>query len=237
MYRIAIVEDESEESDRLVGFLNRYQTEHSESFQIQVFSSASKFWFHFNSNFDLIFMDIELPDGNGMEVVREIRRVDENVTVIFVTNMAQYAVKGYEVRAFDFIVKPVTYYNFSVKLQNVLTIFNQNKDRDIWISNKDGKMKLSVSSILYIEIVKHMAYFYTSDGTYNATESLTSLKERLKNNHFALCNRCYLVNLKHVTAVKQGIVHVGPYRLGVSRSKQAEFLRVLNRYLAGRSEF
>lgn len=233
MLRIAIVEDEIQESDLLIDFLHRYEEENGEKFEIRVFDSAAKFHFHFHSNFDLIFMDIELPDGNGMDIVKKIRETNQDVTVVFVTNMVQYAVKGYEVKAFDFIVKPVTYYNFSIKLKNVIASLNQRKDREIWISNKDGKMKIQVSTILYIEIIKHMAYFYTTKGEFNATISLSALEKELKDDHFELCNRCYLVNLRHVHAVKKGFVYVGDKELSISRSKQGDFLRALNRYLLG----
>lgn len=232
MIRIAIVEDEKNASDVLISYLNQYSNEKKIKFETKTYSTIAMFLNNFNNNFDIIFMDIELPDGNGLDAIRKIRALDKDVIVIFVTNMAQYAVKGYEVRAFDFIVKPVSYYNFSVKLTSVIDCFEQKKDNEIWISNKEGKIRLKVSSIYYIEVVQHMCFYHTEEGNFKATGSLNSIEEELSKLNFALCNRCYLVNLKHVTGIKKGSVIVNNEELLISRAKQAEFMKKLNDYLA-----
>ena len=232
MIRIAIVEDEKNSSDLLVNYLEKYSNDKNIRFDVKTFFSCNQILNNYNNNFDIIFMDIELPDGNGLETIRKIREVDKNVIVIFVTNMAQYAVKGYEVRAFDFIVKPVTSYNFYIKLDNILNLFEQKKDDEIWISNKDGKMKLNISSIYYIEVIQHMCIYHTKDGNYKATGSLNSIEKTLSKYNFSLCNRCYLVNLRYVTSVKKGFVLIDNEELIISRAKQASFMKDLNDFLA-----
>ena len=232
MIRIAIVEDEKNSSDLLVNYLEKYSNDKNIRFDVKTFFSCNQILNNYNNNFDVIFMDIELPDGNGLETIRKIREVDKNVIVIFVTNMAQYAVKGYEVRAFDFIVKPVTSYNFYIKLDNILNLFEQKKDDEIWISNKDGKMKLNISSIYYIEVIQHMCIYHTKDGNYKATGSLNNIEKTLSKYNFSLCNRCYLVNLRYVTSVKKGFVLIDNEELIISRAKQASFMKDLNDFLA-----
>ena len=106
-----------------------------------------------NQNFDIVFMDIELPDGNGMDLVRQMRETDKTTLVIFVTNLAQCAIEGYKVRAFDFIVKPISYYNFKLSFSNALDALEINKDIEIWIKNKEGEVRLLASRIIYIEVV------------------------------------------------------------------------------------
>lgn len=114
--RIAIVEDDQIANARLVDYLKKYQDESKIEMQVKSYPNSSLFLNGYNGNFDIIFMDIELPDMNGLDAIKRIRERDSDVMVIFVTNMAQYAVKGYEVQAFDFIVKPVQYYSFEKKL-------------------------------------------------------------------------------------------------------------------------
>lgn len=230
---ICIVEDEKAALDTLAEYLMRFKDENNCEFVIDKFDKAASFINNFQSNYDIIFMDIELPDGNGMDIIKQIRKIDEKVIVVFVTNLVSYAVKGYEVQAFDFIVKPISYYNFYVKLSKVLTCIEQKKDKEIWISNKEGREKIMLSSVLYIEVVQHMLYYHTINGVLKATGSLTSACESLKHYGFALCNNCYLVNLRHVKAIKQNDVLVDTQLLAISRNKKKEFIKALNEYLTG----
>ena len=232
MIRIAIVEDDKSSSELLVNYLEKYSNDKNIRFDVKTFFSCNQILNNYNNNFDIIFMDIELPDGNGLETIRKIREVDKNVIVIFVTNMAQYAVKGYEVRAFDFIVKPVTSYNFYIKLDNILNLFEQKKDDEIWISNKDGKMKLNISSIYYIEVIQHMCIYHTKNGNFKATGSLNNIEKTLSKYNFSLCNRCYLVNLRYVTKIDDGIAYLGKIGLVISRAKKKAFIEQLNNYLS-----
>ncbi len=131
-YRVCVVEDNREHSDRLVAFLGKYSRERGKEFNVSVYGDALSFLGEFCGNFDLIFMDIELPYRNGMDVVKQIREKDKKVIVVFVTNMAQYAVKGYEVDAFDFIVKPIHYSAFAIKLDRALErLGNDARQRDL----------------------------------------------------------------------------------------------------------
>lgn len=114
--KVIIVEDEKDAADLLQQYLVRYGETKGVEFDVRRYSDVTSFLAGYNNSTDLIFMDIELPDGDGMSAIAKIRERDNEVTVIFVTNLSQYAVKGYEVRAFDFIVKPVSYSNFSIKL-------------------------------------------------------------------------------------------------------------------------
>ena len=228
---VCIVEDDHVSLNKLIEYLEKFQLDNEVNFSIDSFLTASDFKEKFNGQYDIIFMDIDLSDGNGMELIRHVRMMDENVVVVFVTNLVQYAVKGYEVHAYSFIVKPITYYNLYVNLLNILEHINKKVDSDIWISNKDGKEKISISSIYYIEVVQHMLYYHTTEGIFKATGSLNNVQDILKGSHFALCNRCYLVNLKHVKAIKQNEVIVGKDTLLISKYKKKDFISALNDYL------
>ena len=230
--RIAIIEDSEEASDLLMNYLMRYEKEKDCDFDVRRFCDATTFLGSYNHYFDLLFMDIELPDGNGMEVVAKLREKDKEVMVIFVTNMSQYAIKGYEVNAFDFVVKPVVYSVFSIKLTSAIENMRQKRGKNIWISNKDGKIRIHTSRLKYIEVVQHVLTFHTLDGDFKQSGSLKMFEEELADEPFSLCNRCYLVNLKFVSAVKQFDVYLGNERLQISRLKRNAFMKALNDYLA-----
>ena len=233
MRNVAIVEDEKEAAEKLQSFLERFGRERDEQFNIAHYRDAVTFLSEDQKKFDLVFMDIELPDVDGMEAAKRLRKKDSDVMIIFVTNMAQYAIKGYEVRAFDFIVKPVSYGNFSVKLLGVMDVLRSRDGKYVWVSNIDGKMRLHSSAIRYVEVVQHMLIYHTTDGDIKASGSLSALENELKGEPFAFCNRCYFVNLRYVTAVRQFDVWLGSEKLQISRLKRASFMSALNDFLAG----
>ena len=119
MYRIALVEDELDAADALAAFLDRYAQERGLDFALARFTNAMDFELT-KESFDLVFMDIQMPGINGMEAAHLLRTYDEVTPIVFVTNLAQYAVRGYEVDALDFIVKPVTYFNFRMRMDKAM---------------------------------------------------------------------------------------------------------------------
>ena len=150
MYKIAIVEDDVGQADLLKGYLEKYGEEHACEFSVSCFFDVKTFLSCERFSFDLVFMDIEFPDGDGMDAVKKLREKDKKTLVIFVTNLAQYAIKGYEVKAFDFIVKPVAYYNFVLKMADALKSINLSRDVEVWIKTNEGMQKLQASQITYI---------------------------------------------------------------------------------------
>ena len=136
MINIAIVDDEEKERRLLTSYIERHFSNDKRRYNITLFDRAETFLYNYKSNFDVIFMDIELPGMNGMETSKKLRELDSVVTLIFVTNMAQFAVKGYEVQAMDFVVKPVSYYDFSLKMKRAECAISSREGADIVIDRK-----------------------------------------------------------------------------------------------------
>ena len=234
MRNIAIVEDDKNSSKLIREYLDKFSKDHDCKFTTSTFFTAGDYIENCRSGFDIVFMDIELPDGNGMESVRRIRELGVESLVIFVTNLAKYAVQGYEVKAFDFIVKPVNYYNFELKLLSALECLDKNGDKEFWIKTKDGKVFLHGSDITYVEVLRHYLTYHTKNGDYVALGSIGEAAELLSDcRSFVFCNRCYLVNLRYVTQIKKSTVTVAGQELQISRQKRANFLKELNDYFGG----
>lgn len=234
MINIGIVEDNDEARKTLEDNLSRYSKEKGVLFNITAFPTAGKYLGGMNGQFDIVFMDIELPDGNGMELIKQLRKVSGGgeTIVIFVTNLAQYAVKGYEVRAFDFIVKPISYFNFAEKLTAAIDYYTSKQNSYIWVSNREGKSRLSTSRIKYVEVRSHTLIYHTLDGDIASTGSLGEAEKALAPSMFSLCNRCFLVNLRYVTTVKDMSVFLGDEELQISHTKRASFMKALTDYCA-----
>lgn len=234
MINVAIVEDERVAADLVISYINRFEKEKGGKFKTFYFEDSVSFLANYTSSFDIIFMDIDLPELNGMEAAKKIREKDSYVTLIFVTNMSQFAVKGYEVDAFDYIVKPVSYYNFILKLQRAIDNIKKKEDKKIVISTDSGSACLMTSQIKYVEVMNHDLIFHCLDKKYTSYGSLRKVEEHLTGNSFIRCNNCYLVNLRYVTAVNGLSVVLDNETLQMSHTKKTAFLKALADYFGGK---
>ena len=109
MAKNAVVEDNDAMREQLCGFIAQYARESGRQLDVTAFADGAEIVDPYRPGFDIIFLDIEMPTLGGMPTAERIRQVDPDVVLVFVTNMAQYAIRGYEVDALDFVLKPVSY--------------------------------------------------------------------------------------------------------------------------------
>ena len=231
--RVAIVEDEAEIREQLMGYVQRYTRQYGTAFEVKTFADGLEILEEYRPAYDLILLDIEMKHLDGMETARRIRELDPEVMLVFITNMAQYAIKGYAVGALDYVLKPVPYFAFSQQLQKVEEQLRRRTRHYLAVPVEGGLRRLDTSRIYYIESEGHRVHFYTEEGDFAAPGALKALEEKLADRPFARCNSGYLVNLAQVQAVQQNTVEVGPYELQVSRPKRKSFLAALTDYIGG----
>ena len=119
--RLALVDDDAEIRSLLRAYVQRYNTEYGTAISTYDFTRGSDLLHNYERGvFDVIFLDIEMPGINGMETATQIRRIDDAVALVFVTHLAQFAVQGYEVQASDYIIKPLSYFDFAMKITRIL---------------------------------------------------------------------------------------------------------------------
>ena len=233
MIRIAMVEDEAAVREQLMGYVQRYTRQYGTEFSVTEFADGVDILENYRPVYDIVFLDVEMKHLDGMETARRIRALDADVVLIFITNMAQYAIKGYAVGALDYVLKPVPYFAFSQQLQKVEAQLRRRTRHYLAVPVEGGLRRLDTSRIYYIESEGHRVHFYTEEGDFAAPGALKALEEKLADRPFARCNSGYLVNLAQVQAVQQNTVEVGPYELQVSRPKRKSFLAALTDYIGG----
>lgn len=235
MIRVAIVEDNPSAAELIESYLKRYGEEHDESFSVEKYGNAINFIENYNPSYDIIFMDIELPHMDGMTAAKLLRKQDNLVTLIFVTNMAQFAIKGYEVEAMDFIVKPVEYNDFTFRIDRAIARVKLKEEKFITLHDtlNGAYVKIVISHIKYVEIVNHTLVYHCEEGVFESYGTLKSAEKILPESNFARCNSCYLVNLRYVNSVKDFICFVDGEKLKISQPKKKSFMKALNDYICG----
>ncbi|MDC7288722.1 LytTR family DNA-binding domain-containing protein [Blautia schinkii] len=232
--RIAVVDDSFDDRQRIVKYLEQFQNEHNLPFEIKVFHASFDFLEEYHGDYDVIFLDIEMPGSSGLDVAREIRGKDQSVGIIFITGLAQYAIEGYEVQAIDFMVKPVGYYNFSMKLEKAFRFIETHREQDILISNKDGVFRIGVSDILYIEKDRDYVLFHTRQEDYQTRGSIKEIKSKLGSLAFSECTAGCLVNLNYVRRVGKDSIRLTTDReLPLSRRLKKAFTEDYINFMGG----
>ena len=230
---IAIVEDDPKEAQFLQSYFEHLPPDFQDTFEVRLFQTARAFLSAYQPIYDIVFMDINLPDLNGMEAAGYLRRMDRNVVLVFVTSMAQYAVRGYEVDALDFLLKPVSFPTFTMKLKRALSKCAGTQSQELLVTVSDGVMRTSAARIKYVEVSDHALLYHTTDETIRSYGNLKQVEAQLDPRQFVRCNRCYLVNLAFVRGIRGNSVILDGAELQISRPKRNIFLTALNNYLGG----
>ena len=232
MITVAIVEDNKAYSNLLNEYLKRFEKEENVSFQVDRFFDGREF-LSSKTAVDIVLMDIEMPKLNGMDAARQLRQTDSNAIIIFVTNMIQYAINGYEVDAVGFMVKPVQYYPFYLQLKKAVRRYNLTKSEEITIEDKGNIYRIRLKDIIYIEVMGRLVTFHTVTGDTTVDCRLHTIYSELKGKGFELCNNCYLVNMSHVSSVRGDSVFLRDIELKMSRRRKKEFKEAFAQYIGG----
>ena len=233
LIRIAIVEDEPTERDRIKVYLEEIAQEDQTQFDIEQYSSGMAFVMRGMKDYDLVLMDIDMPNLNGIETAKALRKVDQSATLIFVTNMAQYAISGYEVNAIDFILKPVNRYSFAIKIKRAISRTPKKNDNAIQIKMDGTIFLVHMYQIMYLEVDGHYVIFHTTQGDYKEYTTLKLAQKRINSSHFVQCNQSFLINMKYIESVSRESVTVGGTIIYISRKMKTEFMNAVLDFLGG----
>ena len=231
--KVGIVEDSIKSREELNDLIKKFQTS-TYDFLISNYENGDLFLKKLKkSTFDIIFLDIDLPGKNGFEIAKDIRNIDNEVIIIFVTNLAQFAINGYSVKAFDFILKPLNKDKFNQTFYRVIEELNHKyNDEYIIVSYKSETLKIPINDIYYIEVSGHNLIFHLVNGVKQVRGSLTNLETKLNKFNFSRCNNPYLVNLKYVTSFKGEYIYIlNNDKIRISQTKRKSFLSDLNNYI------
>lgn len=233
--KIAIAEDGALERKQLVENVERFGREKQVELSLEVFPDGAELVNHYSPEWDLLLLDVDMPNMDGITAARKIRTFDKDISIIFITNLAQYDICGYEVEALDYVLKPVSYYGLAMKLKKAILQLHRREEKYLMLSPNGDAVRVPLSQLYYIEVFNHKLCYHTAQGDMALTgsRSLSAVESELATEGFARCNNCYLVNLRHVERIQGGTVMVAGVELAVSRNRRKPFLEALLSYTKG----
>ena len=232
MVSVAIVEDDPGYTKRLREYLKKYEEEYREPLQVTAYSDGDEIVENYRGQFDLILMDIEMRFMDGMAAAEQIRKQDSRVIIIFITNMAQYAIRGYAVDALDYVLKPISYFAFSQRIRRAMGRMKKREEHYVAVNTKSGVYKIPASQLYWVESQGHRLTYHTKDAQYESTTaSIGKLEKELGSANFFRCNKCYLINLRFVTGIEKDDVLLGDKNIPVSRAKKSDLKKALVAYM------
>ena len=235
MIRVAVVEDDAEVQGVLQEYIRRYTRQYGTEFEVSVFADGVDILEDYRAVYDVIFLDVEMKHLDGMTTAERIRQMDADVILIFITNMAQYALKGYKVGALDYIVKPVSYFSVADCMRRAfLNAPRRAKKRILLNLSATETVSVAAEDILYVEKHTNTLTFHTTRGVWEMRGTMRDVEAELEGEWFSRCISGCLVNLRFVERTTKNSVFVGGEELPLARQRRKEFINDLMNCVGGR---
>lgn len=224
--KIAIVEDNEADSDFLEDLLRQYFLRENIKAEMMTYFSGSDFLAEWPLDLDMVFLDIQMPGLDGLEVANRIHRASEHTIIIFVTNNPQYAIQGYSVEALDYLLKPPTQAAIGRLLPRAIRRLGNAGRGRLTLRNNDGLFVIDLCDVNFIELKRRRLYVHSQNGVITCMGSLHGMEKRLPDTFFR-CHSAFIVNLLAVEQLKEQDVIVKGTLIPISKHRRKGFLRAL----------
>ncbi|NRA91730.1 MAG: response regulator transcription factor [Psychroserpens sp.] len=185
---------------------------------------------------DLIFLDINMPGISGIAFAKSI---NSNIKIIFTTAYRDYAVEGFELRAVDYLLKPISFERLEKAVKNYFEVYtnqpviesNDKENSDfIFIRSERKMIKLDFDQILFIESYSDYLKIHTKDKLIVTRETISALEAKLPGLEFLRIHRSFIVSIKSISSFTHELITIGKHTLPISRSYKKQVLDLLQKF-------
>ena len=226
--RIAVCDDEEIQRSLLKSYLEAWAEEKGRALSVTLFASGEEFLKSWQeAHFDVVLLDIQMPDMDGMSVARRLRETDGQTGIFFVTGYEDYLVQGYEVEAFRYLIKPVS----DEKLREGLELFLKKRGgekRVLMVETPEGTRRVDADGICYMEAFAHSCELHTLTELVTVKSGISALEKEAARLGIPLfrCHRSYAVNIAQIRAIeREAALLADGTRIPVSRRLYQELNR------------
>lgn len=221
---IATCDDEIEYCEQVESFLTRLGESLGIEIKCDKYCSGSELLKSDFNQYKIIFLDIDMLTENGINIAEKIREKNQKVEIVFLTALIQYAVEGYKVKAYRFLVKPVEYDDFEFQLKDLLLRLD-NFDKSNLVLVKDGQeYTVKIEDIIYIEVLDHDLTYHCANYDITVIGTMKKAEAKLQEHYFVRIHNSYIVNMRYISEVgSQGIILENQLELPIARGKKEKF--------------
>ena len=229
MLKIAICDDEKKYIDDIEMILNKYGMTASMEMNIETYTDGYEVVKRVNDDvkYNIIFLDIEMNNINGIELAEKIRDKDMHVPIVYVTSHQDYWKQAYKVHAFQFVVKPITEDEIFSVIDDLMSIYESDNENKVILKCEEETIYAKQSDILYFYIEKKKTvHTKICDKKYIVKENLRDIYEKLNKEDFYPSHKSCLVNFNHIKKLENGydiIMEDGEF-MPLAQNKKADFM-------------
>lgn len=231
MQKIAICDDESSALTQLSNYIAQYQSLCQDTLFVETYTSAESLLSQFHHQFDIIFLDIEIKESNGINLAKTLRSLGCDAILIFVTQYLQFATEGYKVNAFRYLLKPISYHSFQNELSGAIAQAKMRKKEITILTEHHTWQKVTSSHIFSAEIFQRNTILYLESSEIHTLEPLKSIYSKLEPIGFIKIYKNSIVNPEKITSYTNSQVTLSNGRtIPISRHRYAEFKKKYMQY-------
>lgn len=233
--RIAICDDNKAIIDSVRKALMQCINNNS-NYKIDEFYSGESLLNYYNKGgrYDLIFLDIQMEEINGINTAFNLKRLHKDVMLIFLTGHSIYVREAFTVQAFQYLTKPVNQEEIIKEFRRAVEHYKLNHTK-YKIEDKRNTVYIEISNIIYMEVRNHMITIYTEKGEYIVKGKLKDEENKLSKYDFVRCHQGYLVNMQWIHAIYEDNIQLKTgISIPVSRRMRKNVINIFSNYIVGR---